>query len=127
MMKWKSLVLGAATFAATHLVVVAKWGAWFGGQREPWFLNSGGALGFTALCLLGAGFVASASWARHRVDVIAHGVNVAAGAALAMIVVLIAVGPGTIFPIVSVFGGMIVLFSAGVGSLIAWPFKPQSG
>jgi hypothetical protein len=125
MIKWRDAVFGAATFLATHAVVVRKWATWFDGQHEPWFLNSGRAVGFTALCLLVAGLVASASWARRRDDVMAHGATVAAGAVLAMTVVLITAGPGTIFPIVIVFGGMVVLFSSAIGSLIVWPFKPH--
>jgi hypothetical protein len=125
MVKWTSVVFGAATFVATHIVVISKWATWFDGQREPWFLNSGRAVGFTALCLLVAGLVASACWARNRDEAVTHGANVAAGAVLAMIVVLIIVGPGTIFPIVIVFGGTIALFSSAAGSLIVWPFKPR--
>jgi hypothetical protein len=123
--QWKSLILGAATFLAIHVVVASKWATWFDGQHEPWFLNSGRAVGFTGLCLLVAGLVASACWARRRDDVMAHGATVAAGAVLAMTVVLIAAGPGTIFPIVIVFGGMVVLFSSAIGALIVWPFKPH--
>ena len=47
--QWKSLLLGAATFVVTHLVVVRTWAMWFDGQREPWFLNSGRAVWFTAM------------------------------------------------------------------------------
>jgi hypothetical protein len=125
MIKWRSVVLGAATFAATHLVVVAKWVPWFHGPHEPWFLNSGRAVAFTAAALLLAGLAAGAWWARDRTDAVGHGVNVAAGALLAMIVVLVVVGPGTVFPIVIAFGGMIALFSSGAGALIVWPFKPR--
>jgi hypothetical protein len=123
--RWKSLSLGAATFFATHVVVVRMWTTWFDGQQDPWFLNSGPAVGFTALCMLGAGAVASASWVRNRADVLTHAANVATGAVLAMTVVLMSVGPGTIFPIVILFGGAIVLVSSAVGSLMVWFFKPN--
>jgi hypothetical protein len=124
MIKWRSVVFGAATFFATHVVLVRTWTTWFDGQREPWFLNSGRGVGFTALSLLVAGLVASACWARDRGEAMTHGVNVAAGAVLAMMLVLVAGGLGTIFPIVIVFGGAIALFSSGAGSLMVWPFKP---
>ena len=125
MIKWASVVFGAATFLATHLVVTRKWTTWFDGQQAPWFLNSGRAVAFTALCLLAAGLVASACWARDRDDAMTHAANVAAGALLAMTVVLFFVGPGTIFPIVIVFGGAIALFSSAIGSLMVWPFKSR--
>ena len=125
MIKWASVVLGAAMFLVTHLVVISKWTTWFDGQQAPWFLNSGRAVGFTALCLLVAGLVASASWARDRDDAMTHSANVAAGALVAMTVVLFFVGPGTIFPIVIVFGGAIALFSSAIGSLLVWPFKSR--
>jgi hypothetical protein len=125
MIKWASVVFGAATFLATHLVVIRKWTTWFDGQQAPWFLNSARAVGFTALCLLAAGLVASACWARNRDEAITHAANVAAGALLAMTVVLFFVGPGTIFPLVIVFGGAIALFSSAIGSLMVWPFKAR--
>jgi hypothetical protein len=121
--QWHSLLLGAATFFATHLVVVRLWAAWFDGRREPWFLDSGRAVGFTAFCVAAAAAVASASWGRNRSEAMVHGANVAAGALLAMIAVLVSVGPGTIFPIVILFGGAILLVSSAVGSLIVLLFK----
>jgi hypothetical protein len=126
MIKWTSVVLGAATFLATHVIVFSYWTTWFGGQHEPWFLNSGRGVAFTMLSLLVAASLASVLWARDRNAAMVHGLNVAAGAVLAMIVVLIVVGPGTIFPIVIVFGGIIALFSTGIGSLLVWPFKPHA-
>ena len=124
--KWKALAVGAAAFLAAHAVVAARWARWFGGEHEPWFLNSGRAVAFTAFCLLLAGLGASAWWARDRDDAMVHGLNVAAGAVLAMVIMLVAVGPGSIFPIVIAFGGMIALVSAGIGSSIVRAFKPRS-
>ena len=125
-LRWRSVVLGAVTFVAAHALLVAMWTTWFGPEWNPWFLNSGRAAGFTAVCLLLAGSVASASWARDRRDAVVHGVNVAVGAALAMVAVLIVVGPGTIFPVALAFGGAIALFSTTAGSLTAWALKPHS-
>jgi hypothetical protein len=123
--RWKSLLLGAATFVAAHVVMVTMWVRWFDGQQDPWFLNSGRAIVFTAVCVAAAGAVASALWAQNRSDAMRHGANVATGAVLAMAVLLMRVGPGTIFPIVIVFGGAIVLCSSALGSLIGWLFKPN--
>jgi len=130
MLKWRSLGLGAATFLATHAVVMAKWNVWFGGgyggPQKPWFLNDGGgpvALTAAALCM--AAMAAAALWARTRGETVRHGLNVAVGATMAATAVLFSMGAGTIFPIVIVFGAAIALFSSAIGSLIVWPFKSR--
>jgi hypothetical protein len=126
-LRWRSVVFGAAAFLAAHAVLVAKWAAWFGGQWEPWFLNdSGRAVAVTAAILFVAALAASLLWARDRGDAIVHGVNVAAGAAAAMIGVLAAIGPGTIFPIVLVGGIIIALASTVAASVLVAAFKPRS-
>jgi hypothetical protein len=121
-LRWRSLTIGGAAFAASHVVVVSKWTTWFGGGAwEPWFLNDGGrAVLFTALCLFAAALIVSLLWARGALDSIVHGLNVAAGAAAAMIVVLAAfVGLGTIFPIVLAAGGLVAFASTFVASVLA--------
>ena len=130
MLKWRSLGLGAATFLATHAVVVAKWNLWFGGgyggPQKPWFLNDGnGPVALTAAALCIAAMAAAALWARSRGESIRHGLNVAIGATIAATAVLFSVGPGTIFPIVIVFSGAIALFSSAIGSLVVCPFKSR--
>jgi hypothetical protein len=130
MLKWRSLGLGAATFLATHAVVVAKWNLWFGGgyggPQKPWFLNDGNgpvALTAAALCIAATG--AAALWAPSRGESVRHGLTVAAGATAAATAVLLSIGPGTIFPIVIVFIAAIALFSSAIGSMIVWPFKSR--
>ena len=126
-LRWRGVVLGAAAFLAAHAVLVAKWAAWFGGQWEPWFLNdSGRAVALTAAILFAAALAASLLWALDRGDAIVHGVNVAAGAAAAMIGVLVAIGPGTIFPIVIVAVMVIALGSTVAGAALVAAFKPRS-
>jgi hypothetical protein len=126
-LRWRSVVLGAAAFLAAHAVLVAKWATWFGGQWEPWFLNdSGRAVALTAATLFAAALAAGLLWALDRADAIVHGINVAAGAAAAMIGVLVAVGPGTIFPIVIVGGLVIALASTVAASALVAAFKPRS-
>ena len=113
-LRWRGVVLGAAAFLAAHAMLVAKWATWFGGQWQPWFLNdSGRAVALTAAALFAAALAASLLWALDRGDAIVHGVNVAAGATAAMIGVLVAVGPGTIFPIVIV-GGLVIALASTV-------------
>lgn len=126
-LRWRSVVLGAAAFLAAHAVLVAKWAAWFGGRWEPWFLNdSGPAVVLTAAILFVAALAAGLLWARDRGDAIVHGVNVAAGAAAAMMGVLAAVGPGTIFPIALVVGTVIALASTVAAAVLVAAFKPRT-
>ena len=47
-----------------------------------------------------AAVLAAVAWARDQSDANAHALNLAIGAALAMGLTLLAIGPGTIFPIV---------------------------
>ena len=44
MLRWTSLVLGAATFLAAHAVERALWRSWFSTEWEPFFMNSGRAV-----------------------------------------------------------------------------------
>jgi hypothetical protein len=127
MMRWTSLVLGAATFLAAHAIERAAWQSWFGPANSPWFLNSGRAVAFTTACILVAGVLAGV-FSRDRDDALVHGGNVAAGAVVAMAVVLfLGPGPGTIFPIVLVIGTVIVAMSSFAGTLLAFPFKAKRG
>jgi hypothetical protein len=58
-----------------------------------------------------------------------RGGNVAAGAIVAMIIVIIAVGPGTLFPIALAIGAVIAVISAVSGALIGWSVRrmPRTG
>jgi hypothetical protein len=106
-----AFALGAATFAIAHAIVIAKWTAWFGGVHEPWFLNSGRAVVFTTALLFGVSIVSGLFEF--------SGVLIAAGAFATMTVIVFGLsdGPGTIFPIVLVSGGLLIL---GAGWLGAW-------
>lgn len=127
--RWGPLAIGGATFGASHLIVSMKWQEWFdGGAWAPWFLNDGGrAMLFTGSCLFVAALVAGLRWAHGTADAIVNGVNVAAGAALAMAFVLVAfVGAGTIFPIVLVNGATIAFVSTFFASVLVAIVKPRS-
>jgi hypothetical protein len=100
------LLTGAAAFLFAHAIEAARWD-WFGPAHEPWFLNSGRALVFTALCLVAAGALAGRS--------LRDGVYVAAGATVALIVVLFLTGPGALFPIVMFMGAGVVVLSIVAG------------
>src|SRR5215210_4204493 len=122
MLRWTSLVLGAATFLAAHAVEWARWRSWFSAEWEPFFMNSGRAVAFTVACVLIAGLVA-ALLARDRRDALIHAGNVTAGAVVVMIFTLFSTGPGTLFPIVIVFGTIVLAAGSYLGALAALPFK----
>jgi hypothetical protein len=120
MIRWARFIIGAVTFAGTHLIEVAMWQTWFGGSHEPWFLNSGRAAAFTAGCLL---LVSTMVASPDRQESIIGGCNIAAGAFLGMVIVLFATGPGSIFPIVLFAGALIAAASAVSGTIAGWGLR----
>jgi hypothetical protein len=120
MIRWTSVLAGGAAFLAAHLVQTLGWRTWFHGTFEPWFLNSGRAVAFTAALLAVATAVVSTS---DRRESIIRGANVAAGAVAAMIVVLSVIGPGNLFPIVVAIGAAILVASGGAGVLAGWGLR----
>jgi len=119
MIRWKSVACGAAVFVAAHVVLVAAWRDWFqpAGDFPPWFLNSGRAVAFTAGVLFLAGLLIGLGTRARAREALAAGGNVAAGAVVAMCVVLAVTGPGTLFPIALTIGAIIAAVSAIVGAL----------
>jgi hypothetical protein len=103
---------GALAFMTAHLVIHAEWTRWFGPEYVPWFLNSGRANAFMVGWLLGTSLIAGVAGARA--------LTFAAGACAAMTIVLFTSpgGPGTIFPIVLAFGGLLILGSSALGAWI---------
>jgi hypothetical protein len=119
MIRWKSAVLGAVVFVTAHLVLMAGWREWFlpGGDFPPWFLNSGRAVVLTAVLLFIAGaFVGLTTRGTVRESLVASG-NLAAGAIVAMCVVLALTGLGTLFPIALTIGAGVVVMSIAAGAL----------
>ena len=117
-----SLAVGIVSFLGAHAIEVARWQAWFeppgGADVAPWFLNSGRALAFMALALFAAGGLATAFTRSPMGEARARGYNVAAGAFAAMVVVLFAGDPGTIFPIVLAFGAVVAIASSLAGATV---------
>ena len=105
-----AFVLGLMTFLSAHIVSVAMWSVWFGGTHDPWFLNSGKAAAFTMGWLFGVSLIGGVLGL--------PGLMVAAGAATAMAIALMWVGGSTIFPIVLVGGGALILVSTMLGAWI---------
>jgi hypothetical protein len=116
MIRWKSVLLGAMTFLAAHAVESAAWTTWFRGEYAPWFLNSGRAVAFTAGSLLIIGLAVGLNTSAWRDSMITAG-NLLAGAIAAMVVVLFAVGPGTLFPIAIAIGAVVLGVSSAAGVL----------
>jgi len=109
--------IGFLTFLAAHAVEVRQWSAWFGGAHPPWFLNSGRAIVFTLGCVCAAScMMALFSASAQRV----RGITFAVGSFVAMTAVMFLQkgGPGTIFPIVMVVGGLLILVSSTFGAFI---------
>jgi hypothetical protein len=116
MIRSKLLFLGAATFLAAHAVEVAGWRSWFYGVYAPWFLNSSRAVAVTAGALMIVGAIVAVTTPDRRTWLIA-GLNLAIGAIASMIVVLFAVGPGTLFPLAIAIGAAVVTVSSVAGAL----------
>jgi hypothetical protein len=117
MTRWMWFAGGFLTFVAVHQVEVLEWSAWFGGAHTPWFLNSGRALALALGCLgASSGTLALLDASSRRV----RGVTFAAGAFVAMTLVLFSKqgGAGTIFPIVMVVGGALILASCAFGAFV---------
>jgi hypothetical protein len=114
MIRWKSTLLGAGTFAVAHLVEATWWLTWFRGVYAPWFLNSGRAVAFTAGCQFLASAIVST---RDPRETLVRGAYVAAGAAAAMVVVLAVVGLGTLFPIALAIGAIVLAATSVAGGL----------
>jgi hypothetical protein len=102
--------IGLLTFAGTHLIEAAMWSSWFGGVSRPWFLNSGQAAAFTVGCLFAVSLIAGGC----RIS----GLMIGIGAFLAMTLILFLKegGPGTIFPIVLMAGGLLLAAAALLGA-----------
>jgi hypothetical protein len=106
---------GAMAFVVAHVVEAARWADWFHGAFDPWFLNGGRSLAVTLGCVSVASAVAivigESTW-------LPSGLATGGGAWLAMTVVLFlrSAGPGTIFPIVIVVGGVWLLLSSVAGA-----------
>jgi hypothetical protein len=106
---------GALTFWLAHIVEASHWHDWFRGGYDPWFLNSGRAMVFTLACITIVSATVGAFDRRRRAT---KGLAVAGGAFTAMVLVLFlrAAGPGSIFPIVVVAGGTLLVLSSVAGA-----------
>jgi hypothetical protein len=120
-LRWRAILYGAAAFLVAHTIERFMWASFFsaGDAVHPaWFLNSGRAALFTALSVAVAGVVVGAM-ARDRRELFAGAANAAGGGIVAMIVALFVSSPGTIFPLVILIGGALVIAGTFAGALVA--------
>jgi hypothetical protein len=132
--------LGAVTFAAAHLIIISKWSVWFGGTsaHAAYWMNSADSapILFTAAAVSAATAVATvfsvgrrnvgtgaaimdAGGAEPRLlNAAAAAGSITAGAVIAMVCVLFTRpgGPGTLFPIAIVMGGLVLCFASVLGA-----------
>ena len=113
-MRWLAAIAGVAAFTLAHVLTTQEWSA-YGGQYEPWFLNSGRSVLLTAVaCAIAAGVVTGVNDTPRFVE---SGFLTGGGAFVASLVILFwRVGAGTIFPIVIVVDAMVLLASSMVGA-----------
>jgi len=115
MLRVVAFIVGAVAFWAAHAVERARWSDWFHGAYDPWFLNSGRAIVLTmSVVAVASAVVAALAASARRV----RGLTICAGAFAAMTTVMFLkpAGPGTIFPLVMVVGGVLLLFASVLGA-----------
>ncbi|HZP47955.1 MAG TPA: hypothetical protein VFB07_05460 [Vicinamibacterales bacterium] len=119
--------LGALTFVALHVLLMATWQTWFhgGDTLPPWFMNSARGLAVGAVVFAAVGLCVSARDRNPAVDTrFVSAAWLALGALVPMAAVLFTMrgGPGTLFPIAIAIGSGIVFVSAAAGGCLGWAF-----
>ena len=104
-------ILGSLAFCAAQVPLLLLTRAVPGITAPGWFLNSGRNVLIIAVVLAAGALILTARKNASDRDAVFYGL----GAVAAMIVTLVAIGLGTIFPIVIVFGCGLVAFAVGVG------------
>lgn len=107
----RSGVVGAAVFCLTQIPLLLLTADRDGITNPGWFLNSGRNVLIMAIALAVGAAVLSATTTAAGATPVSYGI----GASVAMIVVLFAIGPGNIFPIVHVFGGAVIAWAVACG------------
>jgi hypothetical protein len=110
-----AMAIGAVTFAM--LQIIWSLGHTFGGWRGAWIMKAGTgfAVCFAVFLVIGAVVVAY----RHRAgDLLRRAGSVALGAIVAMVVALLIVGPGNLWPLVIVLDGIVIGGGALLGGVI---------
>jgi hypothetical protein len=109
-----ALLGGAALFSAVQVWLFQVATPIPGIENAGWFLNSGRGVRVVATTFAVVGALIGLS----RRDWMAESATTATGAMCVMTVVLFRIGPGTIFPIVMVFGTVVVCVAIAVGASV---------
>jgi hypothetical protein len=111
------IATGALAFAATQFLMFVRAGdAPITLDGSGWFLNSGVGVALVAGVLAGACAVLAVVTPKSRMWQVSGAF--AAGAIAAMIVSLLVIGPGTLFPIVIAIGGGLIVIAALAGGAV---------
>ncbi len=105
------LILGGITFVAAQVPLLEP-PPTSGGENMGWFLNSGQSL---LTILLAVAAIAMAQTALGWSSPMAGAIAVSVGATIAMVITLFQIGPGNLFPIVIVMGGVFLGGAAFAG------------
>jgi hypothetical protein len=120
--RWPCVAAGAASFVAAHVAETVLWQRLFDrvGAFQPWFLNTGLALGFMVIWLTTTGAIVEIAGARRssREEWPVRAASTAFGAAAAVAAVLVFTGQGRLFPIALLVGAFAVAVSVGAGAAL---------
>jgi hypothetical protein len=127
-MRTLAVLGGVSAFVLADALTVREW-AVLGGRFQPWFLNSGGAVALTAgLCAAAAAIAAGVDRRAPFIKIAA--LNAAGAFAASLVVIVVRVGGGNLFPIVVVLDALVLLASsaagAGVVRLAFYPWAPRT-
>ena len=109
--QWRSGLLGVLAFAGVQVPLLLATSPVPGITAPGWFLNSGRNVLLVAAVLAAGAAALTARQTSSDRDAVFYGL----GAVAAKVVTLSVIGPGSIFPIVIIFGGGLVAFAVGVG------------
>lgn len=109
-----ALLIGAAVFVLAQGWLLEHAAPMAGVEHSGWFLNSGLGVRVISRTFIVTGILAGLL--RH--GGLMDAALIAAGAVLAMTIVLFSIGPGTIFPIVVAFGTAAVFGATGIGAVV---------
>jgi hypothetical protein len=121
--KWLALMGGAGLFLLIQGLLMMTTAPIAAVENSGRFLNSGrGVAAVGLVCAMAGALIGFGRQHKLREAAMAAG-----GAVLAMIAVLFSIGPGTIFPIVIVFGTVIIAAATAAGTGVGVEVRRASG
>jgi len=115
------IAVGFGTFLLLHVFFALTWNSLFkwGSVDRPWFLNSGAATRLTLTVLFVVSLIAGLCVRVPQRTRLLAGLGMCGGATAAMVIWLFVIGPGTIWPIVTVIGSLLVTPAVALGIALA--------